>query len=308
MEEEGNKQNIWKLLLILILILVIVTMLFIYWFVPFNTINLSIVGKNSNFSLVSDSNMQFYNNMRFPYSEIQYKIYDCPLNKKNSMEDAFRILENKTILSFFPVAEKEEISITCDSRNKFDKNLFIAGEGGPTNITKAGNFNVIFSGKILLIRESKCGVPNVELHELLHVLGFDHSSNPQNIMYNLSSCGQTIGDDVLNLINELYSIGSFPDLVLKNVSSVIEGRYINANISLINEGLVGSKNFSVDIYADGKLVKEIEVESLEVGYGKIMVLNNLWVNQISINELTIEIDYPYFELNKENNKLVLREV
>ena len=58
----------------------------------------------------------------------------------------------------------------------------------------------------------------------------------------------------------------------------------------------------------GKLVKEIEVESLEVGYGKIMVLNNLWVNQISINELTIEIDYPYFELNKENNKLVLREV
>ena len=308
MQEEIEKKNVWKLLLILAFIMVMVTMVFVYWFVPFNTINLSIVGKNSNFSLVSDSDMQFYKNMRFPHPEVSYKIYDCPLNKKNSMEDAFGILENKTVLSFFPVDSNEEISVTCDSRNKLDKNLFIAGEGGPTNITKTENFNVIFSGKILLIRESKCGIPNVELHELLHVLGFDHSSNPQNIMYNLSSCGQTIGDDVLNLINELYSIGSFPDLILKNVSSVIEGRYINANVSLINEGLVGSKNFSIDIYADGKLVKEIEVEFLEVGYGKIMVLSNLWVNQISINELSIEIDYPYPELNKENNKLTLRQV
>jgi hypothetical protein len=305
MEEEG-KQNTWKFLLTLIFILVAVTVLFVYWFVPFNVVNLSAVGKNSNFSLAPDSDMQFYQNMRFPYPEISYRIYDCPLNKKNSMEEAFGILEDKTVLSFFPVSSNEEISVTCESKNKVDENLFIAGEGGPTNITKTDNFNVIFNGEILLLRASECGTPNVEIHELLHVLGFEHSSNPKNIMYNVSSCGQTIGDDTIDLINKLYAVEALPDLELKNVSSIIAGRYISANISIFNEGLIPSENFSIDIYADNKLVKEIGVGSLDVGSGKEMILKNLIVNQVSIDELKIEIIYPNPELSKENNELILK--
>ena len=58
--------------------------------------------------------------------------------------------------------------------------LFIAGEGGPSNITKSGDFSVITHGSILLIKESKCERPNIAIHELLHALGFDHSENPNN--------------------------------------------------------------------------------------------------------------------------------
>ena len=54
---------------------------------------------------------------------------------------------------------------------------FIAGEGGPTNITVSGKYNVITHGSILLIRESRCSIPTIAIHELLHVLGFKHSNN-----------------------------------------------------------------------------------------------------------------------------------
>lgn len=301
-EAEEKKSAGW-LMATLIGIILVMAMLFIYWFVPFNSVNLGTVQGNSNFSLASDSNMQFYKNMRFPSSEISYRIDNCPLSKKNSMEEAFRIFENLTILKFFPVGSNENIFITCDSKNKLEGNLFIAGEGGPTNITKTKNFNVIAGGKILLIRESTCPLPNVEIHELLHVLGFDHSLNPRNIMYNVSDCDQTIGDDIINLLNELYSYDSLPDLTLNNVSSVLKGKYLDMNISLVNDGLVASQSSMIKIYADGELTKEIPVEPLDVGYGKSIILTNLHINQINIKEIIVEIDYSYGELNKENNKI-----
>lgn len=304
-DEGEKKKSLSGLLITLIGIFIVMTTVFIYWFVPLNTINFGTAQGNSNFSLASDSNMQFYKNMRFPSSEISYQIYDCPLNKKNSMEEAFKILENKTVLRFFPVDSNEAIFVTCDSKNKLEGNLFIAGEGGPTNITRTSNFNVISGGKILLIRESTCPIPNVEIHELFHVLGFDHSSNPMNIMYNISDCEQTIGDDTLNLINELYSYESLPDLALGNVSSFMNGKYLNTNISLINDGLIASQEANIKIYADGEVVKEIPVEPLDVRYGKVIILTNIHVNQISVDELSVEIDYPYPELNKENNKIKL---
>lgn len=306
--EEEEKKGGWKLVLSLIFISIVTISLFIYWFVPFNTINFGIGNSNYNFSLVSNSSMQFYDNLRFPKSEISYLIYNCPLDKKNEMEQAFEILGNKTVLEFYSVGSKEEISITCESKNKFAEGLFIAGEGGPTNITKTTNFNVIANGKILLIRDSKCEIPNVALHELLHVLGFRHSSNPKNIMYNMSKCGQTIGDDVTNLIDDLYSYESLPDLALRNVTAIIEGKYLNTNLTLANDGLIVSQNSKINIYADFKLVKELEIGPMEVGYGKIMMLSNIWINQLSVDELRFELVYSYPELSKENNQIVLNTV
>ena len=77
-----------------------------------------------------------------------------------------------------------------------DDDLFIAGEGGPTSITNTSLYNVILKGKILLYKKSECEEPIVELHELLHVFGFDHSQDPNNIMFNLSSCNQEISQDI----------------------------------------------------------------------------------------------------------------
>jgi len=281
--------------------------LIVYWFIPFGTIEFGTKSSNPNFNVNQSGNMQFYQNMRYSDSEISYNIYDCSLQKKNDMKNAFDIISNRSVLRFSSVDYGiSEISVTCDSKNRIEEGLFIAGEGGPSKIIKGNNFNVILKGEILLIRDSNCGNPNVALHELLHALGFNHSENSNNIMYPISKCKQTIGDDIFLLINELYSTPSQPDLTFENVSAVMRGKYLDVNMSISNDGLKDSMESKIFIYADDKLVKEIELEELKIGYGRIITLNNLFVKQINVNSLDFFIDYNFSELEKNNNRINLK--
>lgn len=296
-----------KIFFSFVFVIFTVSTLILYWFVPFKITEFGIKPGNSNFSLNSyeEGNMQFYANMRYPNPRISYKIDSCPLQKKDDMERAFDIIENQSVLEFYPLEYDEEISVTCDSRNKIKDGLFVAGEGGPTNITKAGEFYVIFNGKILLIKESTCERPNIALHELLHALGFDHSDNPNNIMYPISKCKQTIGQDILESINKIYSVPSYPDLVFENVSAIMHGRYLDTNITIKNNGLKDAEEIKILIYADEKFVKEIDLDLLEIGYGLTITLSNVWVKAMSVKELKFFIDYNFDELEKNNNEVVL---
>lgn len=296
-----------KIFFSLIFFLIVIILLGFYWIFPLNEINFSLKEKNYNFSFNSSigETIQFYEKMRFPTSNISYKIENCPLNKKDDMKRAFGILSNKTILNFYPVPYGEEIYVTCDSKTKVEGNLFIAGEGGPTNITKTSNFNVIKRGVITLIKESNCENPNIAEHELLHVLGFEHSSNPNNIMYAVSRCDQQISSDIISWINNLYSIPSLPDMSLSNISAQMSGRYLNVDLSVINNGLQNSKNSTVRIYADEKLIKEFDVEEMEMGYGKKISIKNIFVLQLNVNSLKFLLVYEQPELNKADNEAVL---
>ncbi len=298
----------WKIIFSFTITLIVVLMLVLYWFIPLNTIDFGTASGNSNFSLnnLEGNNMQFYSSMRYSDKKITYKIYDCPLKKEQDMQDAFSIISNQTILEFYSTSSTPEIDITCDSTNKIEGGLFIAGEGGPVNITSTENFNVISGGKILLIRDSGCKNPNVAIHELLHALGFDHSANDNNIMYNVSKCDQTIGDDILEAINELYSVESYPDLTITNVSAIFKGKYLNTNFTVKNNGLKSSSDFDVDIYVDDELVKNIGFENLDVGYGRTTILSNLLVNQFSFSEVKYIINYENLELDKNDNTVTLK--
>ena len=90
--------------------------------------------------------------MRFLEKEISYKIEGCPIKKKESAIEAFNLLENETILKFYQTNEKEEISVMCENQQKFEGGVFIAGEGGPANIIKSGEFNIILN----LSKKSVC--------------------------------------------------------------------------------------------------------------------------------------------------------
>lgn len=297
----------WKFFFTLIFILFVISTLIFYWFIPFKTTEFKIKPDSTNFSLNNYENetMQFYKNMRFPDSKISYKIEECPLQKKNNMERTFEIISNLTLLEFYSTNTNEEISITCDEKNKIEEGLFIAGEGGPINITQTQIFNIIHYGKILLIKDSKCPNPGVAIHELLHVLGFDHSENPGNIMYPVSECEQVIGEDQISLINHLYSIPSYPDITFENISAIMHGTYLDADISLRNDGLKNSEKFKIIIYANKKIIKEIEVDYLKMGYGTQIKLTNMWIKQLNVDELEFFIEYPFNEIEKNNNKKIL---
>jgi hypothetical protein len=290
-----------------LLIAVILLLLFsIYLFIPFNTTDFtSSSPSNSNFSLNSSLNnsLQFYTNMRFPTTEISYRIENCPLQRENDMQWAFRILGNETILHFYPVSSGEEIIVTCQDKKETEGNLFIAGEGGPTNITIAGEFNVIESGKILLMQDSTCQRPNIAIHELLHVLGFDHSKNPKNIMYEISRCDQTIGDDIINFINTIYSIPDEPDLLFEDASASMHGKYLNINFSIRNDGLKDAPETNVKIMANGKDIDNIDIPTTEIGYGRKVSIENIWIKQLNVQEIQFIINTNYSELNKDNNQV-----
>lgn len=298
----------WKKVLGFIFFLVAVGLLAFYWFIPVQELQIRGSGpKDSNFTMNSSlgTSMQFYKNMRYPESNISYRIENCPLQKSDDMKNAFSVIENRTILRFYPVNNSEEIFITCDSKAKLEGELFIAGEGGPVNITESGEFNVITKGAITLLRDSTCENPNVAIHELFHTLGFDHSKNEYNIMYPVSKCSQEIGQDTINFINEIYAIPSLPDLYFEDVSASMKGRYLDVVVSIRNIGLQESEKGKVIVYADDKPVKELELEPLEVGTGRFIYLTNILILQTSVNGIQLSIVYDYEELKKENNLIAL---
>ncbi|MBD3247351.1 matrixin family metalloprotease [Candidatus Pacearchaeota archaeon] len=293
----------------MLFLVVIVSLMTIYYIAPFTKLEFDVMPSNYNFSLDVNASlveMQFYPNMRFPSKRITYNIHDaCSLKKKQDMMDAFDIVENKTSMVFSSSNENADIEITCNETTKYESGMYIAGEGGPTNVVKTDKFYVINGGTILLIRDSDCERPNIAIHELFHVLGFKHSNNPNNIMYNYTKCNQVIGDDNIQLLERLYSVESKPDLLFEeNKTNVLmHGRYLDLNLTVKNYGLRDAKDFIVSVIVDEKPIKEILIGEVNVGNGKVLSLRNLWVTKRNPSEVQLRIDPNFEEITKENNMI-----
>lgn len=312
LEPEKKVKNTSKKVLSILIGLFMLSLITLYWIFPMNSSNFDFDAPDTNnFSLSSSEEMQFYPNMRFSSKTISYELDEkCSLQKRQDMGKAFQILQEATILNF-EISEDALIQVYCEKKSErkaTEKGLFIAGEGGPVNVTIGKYFNVIHGGEIILIKNSNCERPNVAIHELLHVLGFNHSDNSNNIMYPVSKCGQTISQDMLDKIDELYSYPSLPDLEFEKASAQMKGRVLDLNISVKNQGLKDSGSFDIVVYGDGKEIKRIDSEGIAIGYTQKITITNQLITKLKIEEMAFSIEANFEEINKDNNQITLNVI
>jgi len=299
--------------LILLLIVLVIAVYFLYQYVlDLNATPISFV-KNKTAEIKNQSSyssqLQFYPNMRFAKKTITYNIdANCSDEKKTRTLQAFSRLEEETSLLNFLRSSEADILVNCEeTQEEIPGKYFIAGEGGPTEITNASNFYIIEKGKILLLyKNSQCDNYNVELHELLHVLGFEHSENKNSIMYNTTSCQQILTNDIIDELKRLYSIQELPDLYFSSISATKHGSYLDFNVEVINSGLNEAENVKLEIYAEDEEEEKIDefiLENVGYGEGKSLEVKNLKISRAASKIKFVIVNGE--DLDEKNNIIEL---
>lgn len=255
--------------------------------------------EGENFS----TNIQFYPNMRFASPSISYNISEmCDADKRDRLEEAFSILSNISALRFH-YDDNAEITIECKETSLKQirrERYYIAGEGGPTSVINTSLFYVIQGGEILLLYpKADCAYPVIEVHELLHVFGFEHSGISESIMYPTASCSQRITPEIEDTLKTLYAIPQEADLYFINTSVSKKGAYADFIVNIRNRGLKNAENVMLKIYADSENVKNYNLDEIKLGEGKYLEVSNLKVGR-SISSIRFIIEDGE-ELYLDNN-------
>lgn len=265
------------------------------------------VNENVNLSAVN----QFYPNMKFNHKQILYTLdINCPIKTKERMLMAFDELSSQvSVLSFKEVVSSPDIEVSCSEEDKpsISEDYFVAGEGGAKEIIQTGKFNVINGGIILLYEDKEgldCNYPSIELHELLHVFGFDHSDEEGILMYPyLESCDQVLDTSIIEKLEELYSSENLPDLYFSEVVAIRKGKYLDFNLTIKNAGVkdISSVNFS--IFDEGEFVESKKIGEIKYGAGIFIEITNFKLNNRESEEVEFVIDRldVVKELDEENN-------
>ena len=293
---------------ILVLIMIFFSLIFVYQNVPREPVALKMGNVvPETIELIGYGAVPvFSERLRFNHNIISYFIEgECDGVRREAMVEAFALFANKMrIVSFYEVSADADINVGCsDNYISLGENLFAAGEGGPSIIINTSNFKTIEEGKISLYDDPRCDYPVVELHELGHVFGFDHSSDPNNIMYNTSNCNQRISKDMVKLINDLYSIEALADASLNNIKAVKRGKYMDFNITVLNDGMLEIDDIALTIVVDGENIEVMELGEIGIGYGRTLRAENVKLPSMNVDKIKFVVDKDNVvrELNEENN-------
>ncbi len=320
---QNKKPNlIFKILLNLIFFTLLILLLFLsyqlYLNIPRSPENLNIKIHESETEKTTLSNFetkseikQFYPNMKFNHNQISYKIAeDCEIEKKQRMIQAFDELSLKlNKITFYPVLSNSDIEVICSQENKLniDEKHFIAGEGGAKEIIQTGEYYIITNGLIYLydnVKGAKCDYPNVELHELIHVFGFDHSTDKNSLMFPfLETCDQKLDDSIINKLNKLYSKENLPELYFENISAIKKGKYLDFNLIIKNSGSIDSKNITLTILDNEKTIEHRDLGVFKFGSGISLHSTNLKLAHLNPKQIRfiIDKDNNVKELDENNN-------
>ena len=316
-QKESSQSTIGKIVYIIVIIifmaLIALLVYYIYLNLPRDPQQLEVSTKPTVQPIITSNVNQFYPNMKFNHNKITYFIdQNCDKNKKVRLENALDELSIKVpIINFFPSEIDPDIEITCseDNRINIDKKHFVAGEGGAKEIIQTGRYNIITEGIILLYENTKvkskdCQYPNVELHELLHVFGFDHSQDKRSIMYSLiESCDQILDQSIIDRLKELYAEENLPDLYFDQIKVVKRGRYIDFDLTIKNSGSLNSKDVTLTILDGISIIEQRNLGSFDFGAGVTLTTTNLRLRNLNPDQINFILDKEnkIVELDEDNN-------
>lgn len=167
---------------------------------------------NTNFTLLSNPNrINGYTNPNFPYwskKPITYKfdgLDKCDSNKTKRVREAFFLIQTETdgIVTFLEDNTNGKLVVRCFD---FPNPQGAAGFGGPQFwedgeiIDATVDLYEIESGYV------RCTYPTVEIHEILHGFGFDHTNSQSSIMYFSGGC-QRLDKASIECLKNIYSNG-----------------------------------------------------------------------------------------------------
>lgn len=299
------------ILIFFILVALAVIVYFIYLNFPFGAEDLDLDIENLPELEGIGESEQFYPNMKFNHNSISYKIDSaCSQEKRDRMISAFNELSFKvSVIDFYEVLTIPDVEVLCSEYTKQTPgDYFIAGEGGAKEIIQTGRYNIITEGIVLLHGNPhefyECGWPNIELHELIHVFGFDHSADKNSLMYPyLNSCDQKLEVSIINTLKDLYSEENLPDLYFKELNVAKKGIYLDFNLTVKNSGAIEAKDVSFDVLDDGQLVKTFDLGDLIFGGGMRVEIQNLKLIHKNPDEISFVIDGNNLikEIDEKNN-------
>jgi len=273
-----------------------------------NSMNASASGAAIDNNKEYANSTQFYPNMRYRDKKITYSIEaNCTQKKQKDIEYALTLLSSRTFLTFTPSKENPELRYLCSNiaPDPEEEGHFVAGEGGPSEIINTSAYAVIFTGKVSLYRPEICEEPKIALHETLHALGFDHSNNPESIMYPVTNCNQIVDQYIIDEINDLYKVDSAPDLSIEKVNASTKGRYLDFSIVVVNIGLKDTTSAMLSVFANGDKVKDFDLEEIEIGSKKSLAVENLRLPSAEKVTLQVQSNVPSSEITLKNNKVEL---
>jgi len=312
-------QTMFSIFIIFILfIFLIFGLYFLYQTIPGKPIlgNPIIKGPSEVEIGTSFSNVpQFYKNMKFNHNLISYRIDpSCEQDKKERVTEAlFELSKQVPVLTFYITSEIPDIDVSCDETVKegIDESYFIAGEGGAKSIIQTGTYNVITEGIVLLYDSQEnsiqCDWPIVELHEILHVFGFDHSSDKASLMYPyLTSCNQKLDLGIIEDLNKLYSEKNLGELYFKNVKAIKKGKYLDFDVNITNAGIIDVENLQLSVFEGDEEIKDFDLTNggkLDYGAGISLQISNLKLSSRSATDIKLVLDADNLieEYDESNN-------
>jgi hypothetical protein len=154
-------------------------------------------------------NYQFFPNLRFDHTNISYNLTPYCKGEEQTLRipSAFTTLHNKVpALTFYETNGSADIEIICHSDVVEEGDFYTMGEAYSTYDNRT---NILLNGHIDIYAYhagvSKCHWGGIELHEILHILGFEHETiYKQSIMNPEVNCKLKLQNYTINELNRLY--------------------------------------------------------------------------------------------------------